>query len=452
MSVAEAVGAAAEYELGQQSEAAGDTPAAIGAYRRAIERDGGFHGAHRRLAVLLLSTKGRAASFDLFRSELLTSRDGDRWLQDLVASTMQRGEIALSGELASILAELRWSSRLFPISTEGAAGPIPVHPPEVFLTRGKLQHDIEQFDYLRRIAVDGLPLDALIRAYERTAARMPARPDARVPLDEREREAIGAVFNRMLHVRRAPRVRKALSDSWNPAAVQKAFLERPFGLVVVDDFLSPEALDGLQRFCMESTIWTANRYAHGRLGSFFHDGFNCPLLIQIAEELKRALPRVIVERYPLRQIWGFKNAPELPADSTNHADFAAVSVNFWITPTEANLDESSGGLIVYDVDAPLSWDFHTYNGRSDIIKPFLRTRNARATHIPYRCNRAMIFNSDLFHATAGLRFRPGYENRRINVTYLFGDRQDDVHHRNVGGEDGSPNGAPSWRSGAFRRR
>jgi hypothetical protein len=32
--------------------------------------------------------------------------------------------------------------------------------------------------------------------------------------------------------------------------------------------------------------------------------------------------------------------------------FAAVNVNFWITPDDANLDEKSRGLVVYDVDAP----------------------------------------------------------------------------------------------------
>ena len=40
--------------------------------------------------------------------------------------------------------------------------------------------------------------------------------------------------------------------------------------------------------------------------------------------------------------------------------------------------------------------------------------------MPYRCNQAVLFNSSLFHETDSLRFKEGYENRRINVTYLFG--------------------------------
>jgi hypothetical protein len=130
----------------------------------------------------------------------------------------------------------------------------------------------------------------------------------------------------------------------------------------------------------------------------------------------------------LRQLWGFKYDDTLPADTTTHADFAAVNVNFWITPTEANLDEGSGGLIVYGVNAPPEWDFDTFNSRLDVIRPYLQEQQDRPITIPYRQNRAIVFDSDLFHATAGLRFKQGYETRRINITMLFGERADDAHH------------------------
>ena len=42
---------------------------------------------------------------------------------------------------------------------------------------------------------------------------------------------------------------------------------------------------------------------------------------------------------------------------------------------------------------------------------------------PYHENRAVIFNSNLFHQTDNLDFKDGYENRRINVTMLFGTRE-----------------------------
>jgi hypothetical protein len=42
--------------------------------------------------------------------------------------------------------------------------------------------------------------------------------------------------------------------------------------------------------------------------------------------------------------------------------------------------------------------------------------------IPYNENRAVIFNSNLFHETDAIDLKDGYENR-INVTMLLGMRE-----------------------------
>lgn len=191
--------------------------------------------------------------------------------------------------------------------------------------------------------------------------------------------------------------------------------------MVIDNFLSDDALDSLRQFCLQSTVWFANRYSHGRLGAFLRDGFNCPLLRQIVEEIQSAFPRIIGDAHRLLQLWGFKCHHYQPATSP-HADFAAVNVNFWLTPDDANMDAETGGLIVYDVEAPSDWDFNRYNEHGAAITALLQEKHARAITIPYKANRAVIFNSDLFHTTAPLNFRDGYENRRVNVTMLFGTR------------------------------
>ncbi len=90
-----------------------------------------------------------------------------------------------------------------------------------------------------------------------------------------------------------------------------------------------------------------------------------------------------------------------------HADFAAVNVNFWITPDEANLDPEGGGLKVWDVAAPLDWDFEKYNAADSDIRAFLVREGAMSVTIPYRANRAVVFDSDLFHETDTIRSSPG---------------------------------------------
>ncbi len=120
-------------------------------------------------------------------------------------------------------------------------------------------------------------------------------------------------------------------------------------------------------------------------------------------------------------MWAFKYDSRLSGIPI-HADFAAVNVNFWITPDEANLNPDGGGLGVWDQEAPLDWDFAAYNKNEPAIRQFLKDSGAKMVNVPHRQNRAVMFNSDLFHETGTLNFKDGYENRRINVTMLFGRR------------------------------
>ena len=191
-------------------------------------------------------------------------------------------------------------------------------------------------------------------------------------------------------------------------------------IVMVDNFLTKDALAQLRSFCLASTIWSES-FDDGYLGARPESGFASPLLAQIAEELRAVYPAIFRD-YPLLYAWSFKYDNQLKGTKI-HADFAAVNVNFWITPDEANLDRERGGLVVWDVAAPLEWDFERYNRDEPSIREFLRERGSKAIRIPYRANRAVIFDSDLFHETDEMKFADGYENRRINITLLYGDRR-----------------------------
>ena len=133
----------------------------------------------------------------------------------------------------------------------------------------------------------------------------------------------------------------------------------------------------------------------------------------------RAVYPAIIQDFPLLHFWAFKYDSSLRGIK-KHADFAAVNVNFWITPDEANLDPDHGGLVVWDVAAPLDWDFAKYNAAEQDILSFLARKKAKPVTIPYRANRAVIFDSDLFHETDVIRFKPGWNPRVVPISKMVG--------------------------------
>jgi tetratricopeptide (TPR) repeat protein len=211
----------------------------------------------------------------------------------------------------------------------------------------------------------------------------------------------------------------AINRGNDASAICAAWHQNRPQIVVIDNLLTAQALAALRKLCHGSTFWRES-FANGYLGATPPHGFAAPLLAQIGEEIASTYGGIFAG-HPLLQLWAFKYDSALTGINL-HADFAVVNVNFWITPDEANLDPEHGGLVIWDKAAPLDWDFAKYNGNEAAMRDYLRDCGAKEICVPYRANRAVVFDSDLFHETDTIRFREGYENRRINVTLLYGWR------------------------------
>jgi hypothetical protein len=190
-------------------------------------------------------------------------------------------------------------------------------------------------------------------------------------------------------------------------------------LVVIDDFLTPSALEKLRRYCAGSTIWR-RVYDAGYIGATPEDGLACPLMAQIVEETHGTF-RQIIGSHGFRYLGAFKYDSELCAGTNIHADNAVVNVNLYIAPDNANLDLQSRGLDVWDVAVTSQRQMRQLNADEAAARAFVENSNAKMTRIAHRANRAIIFRSDLIHRTSEFHFANGYRNRRINVSLLFGE-------------------------------
>ncbi|HCH64881.1 MAG TPA: hypothetical protein DFR83_18895 [Deltaproteobacteria bacterium] len=293
----------------------------------------------------------------------------------------------------------------------------------------KLQHDLQQLRWLQdRGELDGRDAELAIEAYTLVYTQLYGAPDAPAiaprglqPLSEHQKKALQPWYLQPHHVPECPAEPDgALNPALSRDAILAEWTTQAPGLAVLDGLLKPSVRHRLWTWCHSATIWSDFTYTGGYVGATIADGFVNPLLLQIARELRALLPELFANA-PLRQAWAYKYAPRLQGINP-HADAAAVNVNFWLAPDEANLDPTSGGLVVYLREAPLDWDFEAFNNDPARLMKLIHDEKIPPIRVPHRCNRAVVFNADLIHATDTLHFRPRYEDRRINVTMLFGSR------------------------------
>lgn len=364
--------ASAHYNRAIALTALGQARQAIESFSRACAIEPEHYNAHRALGFLSLAEGERGRSLDHFARTYELRRGDDQ-----------------TGVAAKSLTET---------------------------TRTKLRHDAEQFRYLAARRRDRQRFELLARTYEEAVRDARQEP---FPLSEQQRELLGDDYNTAIYVASAPELTDgALSRRTDRDDLVRRFKNEQTGAVYFDELLAPRALGLLQQYLLESTIWHDFSHIGGFVAAYLEDGLACPLLLQIADELRKAFPELL-RTYPLTQAWAFK-AVDASAAVDVHADAAAITVNFWVTPTEANLESGRGGLAVCRVPPPADWQLEGYEADQKRIVTFLGQNAGDTLVVPYRQNRAVLFESRLFHRSDVPKFVETYENHRVSVTLLYG--------------------------------
>lgn len=273
--------------------------------------------------------------------------------------------------------------------------------PQAPVSSGRLRHDAAQLDYLHQLGALGDEFPSIIAGLRLLAHRLEAGQPCHRELasmvaqshagDSSPLDQLDDVYDRIVHLRPTPCVAQAL-PAHTARALQAAQQAPGHGIVVIDDFLSAEALDELLRFCLQSTVWLCE-LGHGRLGASYEHGFNCPLLVQLLVELRELLPGMPQHGHALPYLDACKHPPRLPGEALQ-ADQGDVKLQLWLTPDAANLDPATGGM-------------------------FIRAPDGNTRYIAYRQNRAVLFPARLLHGAAARHFRDDHQGRRLDVNLRY---------------------------------
>ena len=248
------------------------------------------------------------------------------------------------------------------------------------------------FSICRSGRADRLRFELLARNYRAIAEQVSNEVAA---LSDAQIEVLGDDYNTPIHLRAAPEVAgRAVNERADRAA-----LAAQFNGARGDPGRRSAHAAGARRYCSGS-CWRAR------------SGTTSPISTASSRPISKTAwparcccrsPTSCGARFPtfsasiaLTQAWAFKGLQAQAAVDV-HADDAAVSVNFWVTPTQANLDPGRGGLVVCRAPPPDDWEIKDYDADQARIVTFLEQKADDSLVVPYRQNRAVLFRSRLFH-------------------------------------------------------
>ncbi len=211
-------------------------------------------------------------------------------------------------------------------------------------------------------------------------------------------------------------VRPRPSREWTDLDTKLAASRR--SVVVVDDVLSEGALATVRTELLTRRIWRGATAASEVITTLDRGLSRSPVVLHLANELRQLLPQSIGQEC-LTEAWAYQYR-DYKGCTQAHGDAARYSVNLWLTPDDANIgDPDAGGLRLWSRKV---FDYTPAVGNSEnqMLADMGRHRSEADIVVPYRCNRAVVFDALTVHETDVFRFRPEFENRRINMTLLFG--------------------------------
>mmetsp|Transcript_42511 Transcript_42511/g.132658 ORF Transcript_42511/g.132658 Transcript_42511/m.132658 type:complete len:377 (+) Transcript_42511:78-1208(+) len=283
-----------------------------------------------------------------------------------------------------------------------------------YTTLRKLRHDAEMFTWLEQEGRVKPEVKKLFRGiYHSARPQHLDHPDKVFEVSFKEqsddRKLWQKAHNKAVHIdpggkevpRRTVRAKPAAFEG-----VEESF--HTAGHAVIDRLLADKALRLLRRFLQASTFYFYPRSGRHLL-ALLEDGLASPLLAQLADSLRHAMP-ALLGPLPLTgaRAWKADNSPlvggPLRPEFSNSSQDAAVSVLIWTVPPSALDGSAKGALLLRGPDL----------GRES------GDAGREEAHIMYAGNRAVLWGPQVEAVWTGPGWKTGFLQRGIHLLLTFG--------------------------------
>ena len=185
----------------------------------------------------------------------------------------------------------------------------------------------------------------------------------------------------------------------------------PQSYAVVDNFLPTDIYNSIRDFLILDGGW---RQKNWQVDQLFCKEPPIPHLLDLISTIKLGLGN-IADGLELVKHWGVlchtNNGLQV------HSDNAAIAINLWLTPDEYNISPETGGMVIYDLKRTEDMAIHEFNAMPWAGDFLSNHPNVSSVNIPYRNNRAVIFDARLFHESDNVKFSGDmFEHCRMGLT------------------------------------
>ena len=336
---------------------------------------------------------------------------------EILAQSNDKATIAKSALVYYNIGKLEESLRLFKISEKMYSESLPTIETMKTISnkniiRTFIKHEYEQIKHIDSDA-DGIRNMKITQDFYDSLEKLNLKSS-----DQYKDEDYGFISDlHKIKYNKPPKVRNSyINQQLNFSEIEKMYISSDPEIVVIDDFLTKDFLEDLRIFFRCANIFKYP-YSRGYIGAFLGKGMANKALLEFSTELKKSLKKIFLN-YNLSQAWSFKYDANRDGIGV-HADDARVNVNFWITNDSANTNSDNGGMIIWKKTPRDNASFKDFNSLESIDKIKDEVKDTDFMKIPYKSNRAVIFNSKLYHVTDKIEFRDNYKDRRVNVTFLY---------------------------------
>lgn len=192
------------------------------------------------------------------------------------------------------------------------------------------------------------------------------------------------------------------------------------GYVVIDNVFKKEYLERLYYFGLFHNIREDVRPGSSVLNFYKEQNRWFPLLSNIVDELTESFDN----KFKFSRGWQIIFDTMCEGIGIHVDPQSDITMNFWPTPDENciyDIHEYANGLVILDQEKPEKFDVYENDSK---IKKLIEENNPKVHLIKHKCNRGVIFKSNLYHQTFCVHTKPGYENRRVSYAFLFLDNTD----------------------------